>query len=397
MVEAVQVRRTAMMGDEAVAYSVKQAGVDVIAAYPITPQTIIVERLSKYAADGELDAAFIQAESEHSAISICVGAALAGARTFTSTASQGLALMHEILHAASSMRAPIIMAIANRALNSPLNIHCDHSDVMNARDTGWVHLFATNVQEAYDLTLMAFKLGEDPEILLPVSVNLDGFILTHSVEPLEILLDEEVGGFLPPRTDPYEIDFENPLAYGTMALPDTYMEFKRQLEGVHERVPAVYRRVAEEYGKLSGRGYGRISAYGVEDAEAAVIALGSSVGTLRHVASRLRERGVKVAVIGVTMYRPFPEDELAEALSNVKAVAVLDRAYSYGGVGGPLYTDILSTLYKHDIKVAAADFVYGLGGRDFKLSDAEEILAKTAEAAEATAFPSHIYWWGVRE
>ncbi|MEM3952465.1 MAG: pyruvate ferredoxin oxidoreductase, partial [Nitrososphaerota archaeon] len=190
-----QIRMVALTGNEAIAYAVKQANVDVIAAYPITPQTIIVERLSKYVADGELEAAFIQAESEHSALSICIGAALTGARTFTSTASQGLALMHEVLHIASSMRAPIVMAVANRALNSPLNIHCDHSDIMNARDTGWIHLFANNVQQAYDLTLIAFRLSEDLDVLLPTSINLDGFILTHSVEPVEVLPDEDVRNF----------------------------------------------------------------------------------------------------------------------------------------------------------------------------------------------------------
>lgn len=391
-----QLTRTAMMGDEAVAYAVKQSGVDVIAAYPITPQTIIVERLSRYVADGELDAVFIPVESEHSALSTCVGASLAGARTFTSTASQGLALMHEILHAASSMRAPVVMAIANRALNSPLNIHCDHSDVMNARDTGWIHLFARNVQEAYDLVLMAFKLGEDQDILLPVSVNLDGFILTHSVEPLDILSDEAVKRFLPPRTDPHEIDFERPLAYGTMALPDTYMEFRKQLDDALSKVPGVYLRVAEEYGRLSGRRYGRLMASWVEDADAVIIALGSSLGTIRYAAGRLREKGMKVGVIGLTMYRPFPEEELAELLAKVKAAAVMDRAYSYGGVGGPLYTDVLSTLYKRGIKIPVADFVYGLGGRDFRPEEAEEIFRKALEASESGSFPQHLYWWGVK-
>ncbi len=392
-----QVRKTAMMGDEAVAYAVKQADVDVVAAYPITPQTIIVERLSEYVANGELNASFIQAESEHSAISICVGASLAGARVFTSTASQGLALMHEILHAASSMRAPMVMAIANRALNSPLNIHCDHSDVMNARDTGWIHLFATSVQEAYDLTLMAFRLGEDSSILLPVSVNLDGFILSHSVEPLEILSDQEVSDFLPAKDYPYAIDPSKPAAYGAMALPDTYMEFRLQLHEVLQRVPSAWSKVSRGFEEVSGRRYERVKAFAVEDSDAVVMALGSTYGTLKHVVRRLRGEGLKVGVLTLTMYRPFPEEELARILEDVKAVVVMDRAYSYGGLGGPLYTDILSTLYKNGLTIPVLNVVYGLGGRDFTINDAEEVLRLAAEGADAGGFHENVIWWGVRK
>ncbi|MEM1676586.1 MAG: transketolase C-terminal domain-containing protein [Nitrososphaerota archaeon] len=392
-----QIRMVALTGNEAIAYAVKQANVDVIAAYPITPQTIIVERLSKYVADGELEAAFIQAESEHSALSICIGAALTGARTFTSTASQGLALMHEVLHIASSMRAPIVMAVANRALNSPLNIHCDHSDIMNARDTGWIHLFANNVQQAYDLTLIAFRLSEDLDVLLPTSINLDGFILTHSVEPVEVLPDKDVRNFLGENRYPYEIDFNKPLAYGVMALPDTYMEFRKQLYEVLKSAPRIYDEIAEEYAKISGRRYGKLLPYFTEDAEVIVIALGSSVETLKYVAKRLRREGLKAGVLGITMYRPFPEEELVEILSKAKVVVVMDRAYSYGGVGGPLYTDVLSTLYKNDLKITIADFIYGLGGRDFKISDAEEIFKKAFRALEKGSFDQDIYWWGVKE
>ena len=391
-----QVRKTAMMGDEAVAYAVKQADVDVVAAYPITPQTIIVERLSEYVADGELNASFIQAESEHSAISICVGASLAGARVFTSTASQGLALMHEILHAASSMRAPMVMAIANRALNSPLNIHCDHSDVMNARDTGWIHLFATDVQEAYDLTLMAFRLGEDRRILLPVSVNLDGFILSHSVEPLEVLPDHEVPEFLPPKDYPYAIDPSRPATYGAMALPDTYMEFRLQLHEALQKVPSVWGEVSRSFEEVSGRRYSMVKSFAVDGSDAVVVALGSTYGTLKHVAKRLRDEGLRVGVASLTMYRPFPEDVLAGMLGDVKAVVVMDRAYSYGGLGGPLYTDILSTLYRNGVEIPVLNVVYGLGGRDFTVRDAEEVLRMAAEGAERGGFPEKVVWWGVR-
>ncbi|MEM1583477.1 MAG: transketolase C-terminal domain-containing protein [Nitrososphaerota archaeon] len=397
MSELRPLRKMALTGDEAVAYAAKQADVDVVAAYPITPQTIIVERLSRYVADGELNAAFIQAESEHSALSICIGAALAGARTFTSTASQGLALMHEVLHIASSMRTPIVMAIANRALNSPLNIHCDHSDVMNARDTGWIHLFANNVQQAYDLTLMAFKIAEDPDLLLPVSVNMDGFILTHSVEPLEILSDEEVRQYIPHIPYPYRIDFDRPLAYGVMALPDTYMEFRKQLFEVTRKAPQVFRKASNIFSAISGRSYDLLTPYFVEDADVIVIALGSTIETLRYAARRFRERRLKIGVVGLTMYRPFPEKEIVDVLENARCIAVLDRAYSYGGVGGPLYTDILSTLYKNQIGVMIADFVYGLGGRDLKLTDIEQLFNKLFKSLEVGRFDQDIYWWGVKD
>lgn len=397
MTEAVQAERVAMTGDEAVAYAVKQSLVDVIAAYPITPQTIIVERLSEYVANGELDAAFIQAESEHSAISICVGASLAGARVFTSTASQGLALMHEILHAAASMRAPLLMTIVNRALNAPLNIHCDHGDVMNARDTGWIHLFATNVQEAYDLSFIGFKLGEDENVLLPVSVNLDAFILSHSVEPLTLISDEQAARFLGERRYAYEINPDRPTTYGAMALPDTFMEFRKQFSDAIYGSPKIFEKVVEEYAKLSGRRYWYFNSYMVDDADAVVVVLGSTYGTLKHVASRLREESVKVGVLGLTMFRPFPERVFVDALRKAKAVVVMDRAYSFGGVGGPLYTDVLAAFYRHGVRIPVRNVIYGLGGRDFKIDDAEKVLRMAADGAKAGGFDTHLVWWGVRE
>jgi len=391
-----QVERLAFMGDEAVAYAVKQCNVDVIAAYPITPQTIIVERLSEYVANGELDAAFIPVESEHSAISACVGASLAGARVYTSTCSQGLALMHEILHAASTMRAPIGMTIANRSLNAPLNIHCEHSDVMNARDTGWVHLFANNVQQAYDLTFISFKVAEDPRILLPVSVSIDAFVLSHSVEPITPITDEDAARYLPPREYEYPIDPDKPITYGTMALPDTYMEFKLQFKEALDRVPEVFEEAAKEYEKISGRRYWYYDSYGIEDADALVIVLGSAYGTLKTAARKLRADGLKVGVMGLTMFRPLPEKELVKVLRNMRAVVVMDRAYSYGGLGGPLYTDIIGILYRNGIRIPAKNVVYGLGGRDFKLDEAEAVLKMAEKGAREGGFDTHVDWWGVR-
>lgn len=391
-----QAQRIAILGDEAIALAVKQANVDVIAAYPITPQTIIVERLSEYVANGELDAAFIQAESEHSALSICVGAGLAGARVYTSTCSQGLALMHEIVYAASSMRVPMVMTIVNRALNAPLNIHCEHGDVMAERDSGWVHLFAANVQEAYDLTFIAFKLAEHKDIMLPVSVNMDAFILSHSIEPLTPISDEDAARFLPPKDYELAIDFDNPITHGTMALPDTYMEFKMQLKEAVERAKEIFPEVVEEYARISGRKYWYFDSYMADDADAVVIVMGSAYGTVKTAAKKLREEGLKVGIIGLTMFRPFPEEQLVEVLKNVKAVVVMDRAYGYGGLGGPLYTDVIALLYRNGIRIPAKNIVYGLGGRDFKLDEAEAVLRMAAQGAREGGFDTHVQWWGVR-
>ncbi|RLG00240.1 MAG: pyruvate ferredoxin oxidoreductase [Candidatus Wolframiiraptor sp.] len=391
-----QAQRIAILGDEAIALAVKQANVDVIAAYPITPQTIIVERLSEYVANGELDAAFIQAESEHSALSICVGAGLAGARVYTSTCSQGLALMHEIVYATSSMRVPMVMTIVNRALNAPLNIHCEHGDVMAERDSGWVHLFAANVQEAYDLTFIAFKLAEHKDVMLPVSVNMDAFILSHSIEPLTPISDEDAARFLPPKDYELAIDFDNPITHGTMALPDTYMEFKMQLKEAVEGVKEIFPEVVEEYARISGRKYWYFDSYMADDADAVVIVMGSTYGTVKTAAKKLREEGLKVGVIGLTMFRPFPEEQLVEVLKNVKAVVVMDRAYGYGGLGGPLYTDVIGLLYRNGIRIPAKNIVYGLGGRDFKLDEAEAVLRMAAQGAREGGFDTHVQWWGVR-
>ena len=371
-----QAQRIAILGDEAIALAVKQANVDV--------------------ANGELDAAFIQAESEHSALSICVGAGLAGARVYTSTCSQGLALMHEIVYATSSMRVPMVMTIVNRSLNAPLNIHCEHGDVMAERDSGWVHLFAANVQEAYDLTFIAFKLAEHKDVMLPVSVNMDAFILSHSIEPLTPISDEDAARFLPPKDYELAIDFDNPITHGTMALPDTYMEFKMQLKEAVERAKEIFPEVVEEYARISGRKYWYFNSYMADDADAVVIVMGSTYGTVKTAAKKLREEGLKVGVIGLTMFRPFPEEQLVEVLKNVKAVVVMDRAYTYGGLGGPLYTDVIGLLYRNGIRIPAKNIVYGLGGRDFKLDEAEAVLRMAAQGACEGGFDTHVQWWGVR-
>ncbi len=389
-------RRVGMTGDEAVAYAVKQADVDVIAAYPITPQTIIVERLAEYVNNGELNAAFIPVESEHSALSTCVGASLAGARVFTATASQGLALMYEILWIASSMRTTIVMALANRALSAPINIHCSHDDAYAARDTGWIQFFAENVQEAYDLTIQAFKIAEDKRVLLPTIINLDGFILSHSLEGLYVLSDDDVRKFLPPKEPVNPIDVERPMTYGPLALYDYYYEFKRaQAEAMKNSYPVILE-VFKEYERISGRRYAPVKEYGMEDAEVAMVILGSSAGTARYVARRMRERGEKVGVLSLTLYRPFPEKEIVERLRGVKAAIIMDRSYSFGSPGAQLFMDIAAALYNEGERPLLINAIYGLGGRDLTPDQVEAAFRAAFEAAKTGVVKERELWLGVR-
>jgi len=372
VVETEKMVRVGLNGDEAVARAVKHAKVDVIAAYPITPQTIIVERLSEFVHDGELDAEFVPVESEHSALSAALGASLAGARVFTATASQGLALMYEMLYVVSTFRAPVVMALANRAFSAPINIHCSHDDAYAARDAGWIQYFAENVQEAYDLTLIAYRTAEDTRVLLPAIVNLDAFILTHCVEPLYIWKEEFVEEFLPPRKPVNIIDYDNPVTYGPLALPDYYMKIKRQQYEAVKNAEPVIREVLKEYSEWSGRYYAPVRGYRVEDADYVFVVLGSTAGTMRRVIDAWREKGRKVGVLSITLYRPFPVKEVTEILEGKKAVAVMDRSHTYGGPGAQLYLDIAATLYDARDRPRLLNVIYGLGGRDFTPADADE-------------------------
>ena len=385
-----------MTGDEAVAYAIKQVEPDIVAAYPITPQTIIVERLAEYVNNGELSAAYIPVESEHSALSACVGAAMTGARVFTATASQGLALMYEILWIASSLRTTIVMALVNRALSAPINIHCSHDDAYAARDTGWIQFFAENVQEAYDLTLQAFRVSEDKGVLLPSIINLDGFILSHSLEGLYVLDDSIVKEFLPPKEPVNPIDPENPMTYGPLALYDYYFEFKRaQAEAMKGSYPVILK-TFEEYGEVSGRRYTPVKKLGLEDAEAAIVILGSAAGTVRYVVRRMRERGEKVGVLSLTLYRPFPVREVVESLKEVGAVVVMDRSYSFGSPGAQLFMDVASALYNEKKRPLLINAIYGLGGRDLGPRDVEEALRIGLEAARTGEVKERELWVGVR-
>jgi pyruvate ferredoxin oxidoreductase alpha subunit len=355
-----------MNGDQAIALSWRQIDPDVVAAYPITPQTIIVEQFSEFVADGLVNTEFVCAESEHSAMSICIGSAASGARTATATASAGLAFMWEVLYIASAMRLPIVMAVANRALSGPINIHCDHSDSMGARDSGWIQLYGENVQEAYDNSLMAFRIAEHPEVRLPIMTCLDGFIVTHSLERFEPLPDDVVKQFVGEfKYRRSLLDVSKPVSMGPFDGTDYYYEHKyAQVEAMRRTIPVI-NSVAKDFAKLTGREYELIEPYKLEDADYAVMAMGSTAGTLKETVDELRAEGKKVGSIKLRLFRPFPSAELMKMLEGLKGVAVMDRAISIGA-SGPLFPEVRSALYEAKHRPKLSNYIYGLGGRDVR-------------------------------
>jgi len=400
----------ALSGDEAVAYAVKQCDVDVVAAYPITPQTIIVERFSEYVANGEVDTAFICVESEHSALTCCLTAAATGARAFTATASAGLALMHEVLGVTSGCRAPVVMAIVNRALSAPINIHCDHSDSMAERDMGWIHIYAENSQEAYDSIIQAFRIAEHPDVLLPTLVGLDGFVLSHTLENVNVLPDDAVKGFVGERKFPlvrnhegkmipFKLDPENPLTIGPLDLYDYYFEHKRQQEEAMKKAYEVIRQVHEEYAELSGRRYGNglVEPYRLEDAEIAVVCIGSTAGTVKTVVDELRGKGVKAGLLRIRVFRPLPVQDIIQWLSDKKAVGVMDRACSFGGNGGPLFHEIRHALYDLPNRPPVTNYIYGLGGRDTSPHLIHKVYQDLQRIAETGRVEQLVSFIGLRE
>jgi len=386
-----------MTGDEAVAHAAKQSKVDIVAAYPITPQTIIVERFSKYVADGEVQTGYICVESEHSALSACIGSSLTGARVFTATSSQGLALMHEMMYIASGLRCPIVMGVANRALSAPINIHGDHSDMMGSRDCGWIQIYVEDAQEAYDWTIQAFKIAEDKGVQLPVSVNLDGFIITHCMEGVDMLDDDVVAKYLQTRKPLFKLDPEKPITVGALCFTDYYFEFKRQQVDALSHVQGVLDKVTKEYKGVTGRSYSVLDAYGMDDAEAAVLCLGSTAGTAREVARKLRAQGKKVGVVKIWLYRPFPIEQVKAALKNVKAVAVFDKAISFGAQYGAVCSDVVSALHTVDKRPKIFNVIFGLGGRDIKPSDIEHVFNQALETARSGVIKEETVFLGVRE
>ncbi len=381
----------------AISEAVKQAKVDAVAAYPITPQTHIVEHLSELVADAELDAAFIPVESEHSAMSVCAGTAAAGARTYTATSSQGLALMNEILYIIPALRLPIVMTIANRALSGPISIWNDHSDIMGARDTGWIALFAENGQEAYDLTLQSFKIAEDHRVLLPISVNIDGFTLSHVIEPHEFLDQEEVDAFLPEYRPAVQLNPDQPVSMGMVGVPEIYAEAKKCQDEVLKNSEAVIKEVFAEFATRFGREYRVVESYRAEGAETLLLTMGSVSETAMEAIDILRDRQQRsVGLIRLRLWRPFPVAELRRAVAGCRRLAVLDRAVSFGATGGPVAEEVRSALYGIDGAPYVGSFIAGLGGRDITIDDFIALAGQVEKMAETNEI--HQYkMTGVRE
>lgn len=354
----------AFSGAQATAEAMRQINPDVVVAYPITPQTPVVEYFAEYVANGVVDTETIPVESEHSALSAAVGAAAAGARAMCATSSQGLALMWEIVAATPGLRLPIVMPVVNRALSAPINIHCDHSDSMGANTIGWIQIFNENPQEVYESMLLAVRIAEHPEVLLPVMVLQDGFITSHGVENVKILEDEEVRAFVGERKpDRYLLDVHHPYTIGPLALTDYYFEIKKQQEEAMKKAKDVYIEVGEELSKLTGNKYPYFEEYKTEDAESVIVLLNSSAGTAKDAVDELREEGKRVGLIKPRLFRPFPYKEIREALVRFNCVGVFDRSLAFGAYA-PLYSEIRNALYESEKKPKLQSYVYGLGGRD---------------------------------
>lgn len=388
----------AATGNEVVANALRQINPDVCAAYPITPQTELMQRFSSFVSDGTVKTELILVESEHSAMSACVGAAAGGGRVTTATSSQGLALMWEILFIASGLRLPIVMPVVNRALSAPINIHGDHSDLMGARDCGWIQLWSENAQEAYDNAIQAFRIGEHPDIRLPVMITLDGFIISHSIERVEYLDDNAVTEFAGEynQVNPL-LDISRPISYGPLILPDYYIEFRKAQDEVMSKVDRVVIEVAKEFSKISGRQYDLFESYRLEDAEIALVILGSAAGTSKDVIDEFRNRGVQAGLLKPRLYRPFPFVQIGEALKHLKAVCVLDRSDAFGGSYGQVFLDVAASLYPYHKKPILINKIYGLGGRDYLPEHAENVLDELVGIAKTARVKAVKEYIGVRE
>jgi pyruvate ferredoxin oxidoreductase alpha subunit len=390
--------RERLSGNEAMAVAMRQINPDVVAAFPITPSTEIPQYFSTFVADGAVDTEFVAVESEHSAMSACIGAQAAGARAMTATSANGLALMWECLYIAACSRLPIVMACVNRTLSGPLNIHNDHSDSMGARDSGWIQLYSENNQEAYDNMLMAHRIAEDPRVMLPVMVCQDGFITSHAVENIELVEDAQVKSFVGEyRPQKFLLDRENPISIGPLDHFTHCFEHKRQQSQAMINAKEVIGEVSAEFEKITGRKYGLFEEYQTADAEVVAVILNSTAGTAKYVVDKLRAAGKKVGLIKPRVFRPFPFDELAAALANFKAVAVMDKADGFNAAGGPLFTEITSALFGKSFHPKVINYIYGLGGRDVKTQDIEYVYGQLLKIA-ATGMVESVYnYLGVRE
>ena len=372
-----------MSGNEAVSYAIRQINPDVMPAFPITPSTEIPQMVSTYIANGEMDTEFIPVESEHSSMSATIGAEAAGARSLTATSSAGLALMWEELLLAASNRLPLVMALVNRTLSGPININCDHSDGMGARDTGWIQIYAENNQEAYDNFIQAYPIAEDTRVHLPVMICQDGFITSHAVENITLLEDEAVKDFVGEyHPEEFLLNPGKPIAVGPYSVSNYAMEAKKNQEVALENSKEVIKEVAKKYKELTGRGFELFEEYKTEDADYIMLIMGSAAGTAKEAVDELRAEGKKVGVLKLRVFRPFPSEEIAKALANCKAVDVMDRCESYNGNGGPLGSEVPAALFKNKVMIEAVNYIYGLAGRDFTIKDVKDVFAELEDMIE---------------
>ncbi len=387
-----------MSGNEAVSYAIRQINPDVMPAFPITPSTEIPQIVSSYIANGEMDTEFIPVESEHSSMSAAIGAEAAGARSLTATSSAGLALMWEELLLAASNRMPIVLALVNRTLSGPININCDHSDGMGARDTGWIQIYAENNQEAYDNFIQAYPIAEHESVHLPVMICQDGFITSHAVENIELLDDQAVKQFVGEyQPEEYLLNPGKPIAVGPYSASGYVMEAKKNQEAALENAKDVILAVAKQFEKLSGRSYGLFEQYRTEDADYIMLLIGSAAGTAKQAADDLRAKGKKVGILKLRVFRPFPAKELAEALRNCKMAAIMDRCESYNGNGGPLGCEVDAALFRNKIMIETVNYIYGLGGRDFTVDDVYDVFAQLEDADQNGTKVEQFQYIGLRK
>lgn len=372
--------RERLSGNEAQAVAMKQINPDVVAAFPITPSTEIPQYFSTFVSNGEVDTEFVAVESEHSAMSACIGAEAAGARAMTATSANGLSYMWEMLYIAAGSRLPIVLSLVNRAVSAPLNIHNDHSDAMGVRDSGWIMIFSENNQEAYDNMIMAHQIAENKNVMLPLMVCQDGFITSHSIENIELIEDEKVKEFVGTyKPEHYLLNQNEPIAVGPMDLQAYLFEHKYQQAEAMRNAKKVILEVADKFEKMTGRKYGLFEEYQLKDAEIAIVCMNSTAGTTKAVVDKLRANGVKAGLLKIRVFRPFPVEEVAKALKNVKAIAILDKADSLNGAGGALYEDVTSAMYTENVHVPAVNYIYGIGGRDTTTNDIEKVFEDLQE------------------
>ncbi|MBQ3414287.1 MAG: pyruvate ferredoxin oxidoreductase [Clostridia bacterium] len=389
--------RERLSGNEAVATAMKQINPDVVAAFPITPSTEIPQYFSTFVANGSVDTEFVAVESEHSAMSACIGAQAAGARAMTATSANGLSLMWEMIYIASSLRLPIVLNLVNRAVSGPLNIHNDHSDAMGVRDSGWIMLFSENNQEAYDNTLMAHRIAENKDVQLPLMVCQDGFITSHAIENIELEEDSEVKNFVGEyKPEHYLLNRKEPIAVGPLDLQGYLFEHKAQQAEAMKKAKQVILDVAKDFEKWTGRHYGLFEEYKLDDSEIAIVCMNSTAGTAKFVVDKLREKGVKAGLLKIRVYRPFPGEEVAEALKNQKAIAVLDKSDSLNAIGGALFEDVVSSMYVNEENVPMCNYIYGIGGRDTTAEDIESVYEDLQKIAKTGKVEDPYRYLGLR-